>query len=170
MLRKAPSQRPASAMELQCDMEQCLADVERRESLPARIALPLKIGRQWLTVAPWTRRAAIFGASAMALVLAVDYYWNSDPPPPSASAIQMSGFVRAQDSGNLNQWLATEMPDWSYLSGWDEPFRSLALAPLLSFAEPGWRQIRAVPDPNWMQSQSTRAGQTGKLRIPTVVA
>ena len=53
MLRKEPSQLPTSAFELQREIvalqgeiEQCLADVERREALTARIGLPLGIGRQ----------------------------------------------------------------------------------------------------------------------------
>ena len=51
MLRKEPSQRPASAVELRREIEQCIDDVERREVLAARIALPFNIGRQWLTAA-----------------------------------------------------------------------------------------------------------------------
>ena len=97
-------------MELQREIEQCLAEVERREALAARIALPLDIGRQWLTGAPWPLRAAIFGASAMGVVLALGYYWNSDPPPQSEPAMQTSGIVRAEDSASSDQWLAKEMP------------------------------------------------------------
>ena len=93
MLRKEFSQRPARVMELQREIEQCLAVVERREALAARIALPLNIGRQWLIGAPWPLRAAIFGASAMGVVLALGYYWNSDPPPQSEPAMETSGIV-----------------------------------------------------------------------------
>jgi hypothetical protein len=228
MLRKEPSQRPASAVELRREIEQCLADVERREALAARIALPLNIGRQWLTAAPWSRRAAIFGVSVVGLVLALGYYGNSDPFPRSAPAVQTSGIVRAQnsvnsnqtfakedpgwsylgnkpssrsapamqtsgvaraedstnsnqqlakeepgwsylgtnpsrrsapametsgvvraeDSANSNEWLAKAGPGWSYLGTWDEPFRSLALARRLSFAE------TAVPDPGIIGAKS----------------
>ena len=154
MLRKEPSQRPASVMELRREIELCLADIERREALAARIALPLNIGRQWMTAAPWSHRAAIFGASVIGLVLAFGYYGNSDPPSWSAPAMQTSGVVRAQDSANSNQWLAKERPGWSYLDTWDEPFRSLALARRLSFAE------RAAPDPGIIGAKSWLHGDS----------
>ena len=115
MLRKGPSQRPASVVELRREIELCLADIERREALAARIALPLNIGRQWMTAAPWSHRAAIFGASVIGLVLAFGYYGNSDPSSWSAPAMQTSGVVRAQDSANSNQRIAKEAPGWSYL-------------------------------------------------------
>ena len=113
MLRKEPSQLPTSAFELQREIvalqgevEQCLADVERREALTARIVLPLGIGRQWLTGSPWTRRAAILGASAMGLVLALGHYWNGDSPPRSAPAMQTSDVAPAEDPANSDQWPA----------------------------------------------------------------
>ena len=161
MLRKEPSQLPTSAFELQREIvalqgeiEQCLADVERREALTARIALPLGIGRQWFTGSPWTRRAAIFGASAMGLVLALGYYWNSDPPPWSAPAMQTSDVAPAEDPANSDQWAAQETLGWSYLDGWDEPFRSLALAPLLSFAEPVAADPGIVGAKSWLHAAS----------------
>ena len=154
MLRKEPSRRPVSAMELQREIEQCSVDVARREALAARIALPLNIGRQWLTGAPWTRRAAIFGASAMGLVLALGYYWSIDPPPRSAPAMQTSEVAQAEDPANSDQWAAKETPDWSYLDGWDEPFRSLALAPLLSFAEPVAADPGIIGAKSWLHAAS----------------
>jgi hypothetical protein len=154
MLRKEFSQRPTSVMELQREIEQCLADVERREALAARIALPLNISRNWLTGAPWNRRAAVFGASAMGLVLALGYYWNSDPLSGSAAATQTSGVVPAEDSAGSNQWLAREIPVWSYLSGWDEPFRSLALAPRLSFAETVAADPSIIGAKSWLHADS----------------
>jgi hypothetical protein len=66
MLRKEPSQRPTSAVELRREIEQCLNDVERREDLAARIALPFNIGRQWLIAAPWSRGAVICSVSGSA--------------------------------------------------------------------------------------------------------
>ena len=161
MLRKEPSRPPTSAIELQREIvalqgeiEQCLADVERREALTARIAQPLGIGRQWFTGAPWTRRAAIFGASAMGLVLALGYYWNSDPAPRSAPAMQTSDVAPTEDPANLDQWAAKETPGWSYLDGWDEPFRSLALAPLLSFAEPVAADPGIIGAKSWLHAAS----------------
>jgi serine/threonine protein kinase len=151
MLRKEPSQRPASAIELQREIEQCSADVARREALTARFALPLNIRRQWLTLAPWTRRTAIFGASVMGLVLALGY-WNSDPPPQSAPAPQTSDVVAAQDSANSDQSLANE--GWSYLSACDEPFRSLAPAPRLSFAEPMAADPGIIDAKSWLHAES----------------
>jgi serine/threonine protein kinase len=151
MLRKEPSQRPASAIELQREIEQCSAEVARRESLTARFALPLNIRRQWLMVAPWTRRTTIFGASVMGLVLALAY-WNSDPPPRSAPAPQTSEVVPAQNSANSDQRLANE--GWSYLSVWDEPFRSLALAPRLSFAEPVAAAPGIIGAESWLHADS----------------
>jgi serine/threonine protein kinase len=155
MLRKEPSQRPASAIELQREIEECSADVARREALTARFALPLNIGRQWLMGAPWTRRAAIFGASVMGLVLALGY-WNGDRPPRSAPAPQTSGVVPTQDSANSNQSLADE--SWSYLGGWDEPFRSLAPAPRLSFAEPLAADPGIIDAKTWLHADSIRDG------------
>jgi serine/threonine protein kinase len=154
MLRKEFSQRPTSVMELQREIEQCLADVERREALAARIALPLTIGRNRLTRAPWNRRAAVFGASAMGLVLALGYYWNCDPLSGSAAATQTSGVVPAEDSAGSNQWLAREIPVWSYLSGWDEPFRSLALASRLSFAETVAADPSIIGAKSWLHADS----------------
>ena len=161
MLRKESLQRPASAMELQREIvelqreiEQCLADVERREALAARIALPLDIGRQWLNGAPWPRRAAIFGASAMGLALALGYYWNSDLLSWSAPAMETSDVVRAEDPADSDQWPAKEMPDWSYLGGWDEPFRSLALAPRLSFAETVAADPGIIGAKSWVHADS----------------
>ncbi len=151
MLGKEPSQRPASAIELQREIEQCSADIARREALTARFALPLDIRRHWLMVAPWTRRTAIFGASVMGLVLALGY-WNSDPPPRSAPATQTSAVVPARDSANSNQSLADE--SWSYLGGWDEPFRSLAPAPRLSFAEPLAADPGIIGAKSWLHAES----------------
>ena len=156
MLRKEPSQRPASALELhreivelQREIEQCLADVERREALSARIALPLNIGRQWLNRAPWTRRAAIFGASALGLLLVAGYYWNDGSSPRSAPAMQTSGVALAHSNGS-----SAEILGWSYLDGWDEPFRSVALAPLLSFAEPVAADPGIVGAKSWLHAAS----------------
>jgi serine/threonine protein kinase len=160
-----PSQRTANAMaeprggliewrvrmELQREIEQCLADVERGEALAARIALPLKIGRQWLIVAPWTRRAAIFGVSAMSLALTLAY-WDSQPPPPPVP--QTSGVVRAQDSADSYKWLAREMPGWSYFGALDEPFRSVALARSLSFAETVAADPGIVGAKSWLHAES----------------
>ena len=161
MLLKKPLHPPTNAMELQREIvalqgeiEQCVADVERREALTARIALPLGIGRQWLNGAPWTRRAAILGASAMGLVLALGYYWNNDPPPRSAPAMEPSDVAPAEDPANLDQWPAQETPGWSYLDGWDEPFRSLALAPLLSFAEPVAADPGIIGAKSWLHAAS----------------
>ena len=158
MLRKEFSQRPARVMELQREIEQCLAVVERREALAARIALPLNIGRQ-LIGAPWTRRAATFGASAMGVVLALGHYWNSDPPPQSEPAMETSGIVRAEDSASSNQSLAEEMPDWSYLDASDEPFRSLAL-PRLSFAETVAADPGIIGAKSWLHADSIWDGGT----------
>ena len=151
MLRKEFSQRPARVMELQREIEQCLAVVQRREALAARIALPLNIGRQWLIVAPWTRRAAIFGVSAMSLALTLAY-WNSQPPPPPVP--QTSGVVRAQDSADSYNWLAREMPGWSYFGALDEPFRSVALARSLSFAETVAADPGIVGAKSWLHAES----------------
>ena len=168
MLRKEPSQRPTNAIELQREIvalqgeiEQCLADVERREALTARIALPLGIGHQWLNGAPWTRRAVILGASAMGLVLALGYYWNSEPSPRSAPAMQTSDVAPTEDPANLDQWPAKETPGWSYLDGWDEPFRSLALAPLLSFAEPVAADSGIIGAKSWLHAASIWDGAVG---------
>jgi serine/threonine protein kinase len=151
MLRKEPSQRPASAMELQREIEQCSADIARREALTARFALPLNIRRQWLMAAPWTRRTAIFGASVVGLVLALGY-WNNDAPPRSAPAPQTSGVVAVQDSANSNQSLADESR--SSLGGWDEPFRSLAPDPRLSFAEPLVADPGIIDAKSWLHADS----------------
>lgn len=161
MLRKQPSQRPTSAMELQREIvelqreiEQCLANVERREALTARIALPLGIGRQWSNGAPWLRRATILGASAMGLALALGYYWNGDLLSWSAPPMQTSDVVRAEDPADSVQEPAAEPSDWSYLGGWDEPFRSLALAPLLSFAEPVAADPAIIGATSWLHAAS----------------
>jgi serine/threonine protein kinase len=160
MLRKGPP-GPTSAfelqreiVELQREIERCLADVERREAITARISLPLGIGRQWLHGAPWTRRAAIFGASAMGLVLALAYYWNGDPPQRSAPEMQTSDLVPAETPGDSDQWQATEVSSWSYLIGLDEPFRSLALAPILSFAEPLAADPGIIGAKSWLHAAS----------------
>ena len=75
-------------------------------------------------------------------------YLETNPSSRSAPAMQTSGAVWAQDSANSNEWLAKERPGWSYLGTWDEPFRSLALARRLSFAE------TAAPDPGIIGAKS----------------
>jgi serine/threonine protein kinase len=159
MLRKEPSQRPASAVELRREIEQCLADVERREALAARIALPLNIGRQWMSAAPLSRRAAIFCVSVIGvglvqfgLGLALSYYGNSERSPRSAPAMQASGVARAQDSADSNQRFAKEDPGWSYL-GTNPPSRS---APAIQASgvvraqdSAGSNQRFAKEDPGW---------------------
>ena len=121
-------------MEVQREIEQCLAEVERREALAAKITLPLNIGRQWLSGVPWTGRAAIFGAFAAGLLVAYGYFWHDDAPAQPARATETSDVVQAEDPANSDQWPAEGFSDWSYLGGRDEPFRSFALAPLLWFA------------------------------------
>jgi hypothetical protein len=68
--------------------------------------------------------------------------------------MQTSGVVRAQDFANSNQWLAKEMPGWSYLGTWDEPFRSSALAPRLSFAEPVAADPGIIGAKSWLHADS----------------
>jgi serine/threonine protein kinase len=135
MLRKEASQRPASAVELRREIEQCLDDVERREALAARIARPFNIGRQWLSASPRSRGAVICSVSVIGLMLAFAYNGNNGLPPESAAAVQTSAVVPAQDSANSNEWFARINPGWSYLGTWDEPFWSLALARRVSFTE-----------------------------------
>ena len=149
MLRREPLQPPINAIELQREIvslqgeiEQCLVDVERREALTARIAQPLGIGRQWFTGAPWTRRAAIVGASAMGLVLALGYYWNSDPPARSAPAMQTSDVAPTEDPANLDQWPAKETPDCHISMGGMNLFGPWPWLPSCPLPNQ-WRQIRA---------------------------
>jgi serine/threonine protein kinase len=159
MLRKEFSPRSTSLLELQREIERCLIDVERREALAARIAMPLSISRNWLTGTPWLRRAAIFGASAMGLALAVGYYWNGNLLPWSAPATQTNDVVPAEDSVDSTLSPATEIPAWSYLDGWDEPFRSFALAPLLSFAEPLAADPAIIGAKSWLHANSIWDGE-----------
>jgi serine/threonine protein kinase len=170
MLRKEPSQRPPSAVELRREIEQCLDDVERREVLAARIALPLNIGRQWLTAAPWSRRAVICGVSVIGLMLAFGYNGNNDLSARSASAVQTSGVVRAQDSANSNKWFAKENRGWSYL-GTDPPSPRSAPAMQTSGvaraqdsansnewfakARPGWSYLGTDPSPRSAPAMQT---------------
>jgi hypothetical protein len=158
MLRKEPAHRATSPLQLQREIEQCLVGVERREAFNARIALPLQVSRQWLLVAPWTRRAAIFCAPVMGLMLAVGYYWNSDPPRGSAPASQASDVVQTQDFADSAQWLGREIPAWSYLGGWDEAFQFLALAPRLSFAESLPADPGIVGAKRWLHGDSVWDG------------
>ena len=43
---------------------------------------------------------------------------------------------------------------WSYLDGWDEPFRSLALAPLLSFCRTSGGRSRHSRCKSWLHAAS----------------
>ena len=47
--RKSLRNARPDAVELRREIEQCVDDIERRQALTARMALPLNIGRQWLT-------------------------------------------------------------------------------------------------------------------------
>jgi hypothetical protein len=134
MLRKEPSQRPASAVELRREIEQCLDDVERREALAARMARPLNVGRQWLTAAPRSRRAVICSVSVIGLMLAFGYGGNKASSPRSVP-------VPAQDG-------------WSYLGTWNEPFPSLALARRVSFDETA-ASPRVIGPKGWLPEDST---------------
>ena len=135
MLQKEPSQRPASAVELRREIERCLDDVERREFLVARIALPLRVGRKWLAAVPRSRGAVICGVSVIGLVLAFGYNGKNASPSAREPAVQRSEVVSREDFADRNEWFARGDGGWSYLSGWDEPFRSLALARSVSFGE-----------------------------------
>jgi serine/threonine protein kinase len=159
MLRKEFSPRSTSLMELQREIEQCLIEVERREAFAARIALPLNFGRDWFTGTPWPRRAAIFGVSAMGLALAAGYYWNSDLLPLSVVATQTNDVVQAEDPVSSDQSSPMEISTWSYLGGWDEPFRSFALAPLLSFAEPVTEDPAIIGATSWLHADSIWDGE-----------
>lgn len=150
MLQKEPSQRPASAVELRREIEQCLDDVERREALAARIARPFNIGRQWLTASPRSRGAVICSVSLIGLILAFAYNENNGLPPASAPPAQTSGVVPAQDSANSNAWFARINPGWFYLGTWDEPFWSLALARRASFAETAAHHPGVIGAKSWL--------------------
>ena len=141
-------------MELQREIEQCLAEVERRETLAARIALPLDISGNWLTESAWPRRAAIFGACAMGLVLALGHYWNSDAPPDPHLHRRQAVWRKQRILPVPSQWLAREIPRWSYLGSWDEPFRSLALAPRLSFGETVAADPSLIGAKSWAHADS----------------
>ncbi len=151
MLRKEASQRPASAVELRREIEQCLDDVERREALAARITRPFNIGRQWLTASSRSRAAVICGVSVIGLMLAFAYNGNNDLPPEPAPAVQTSAVVPAQDSANSNEWFARINPGLSYLGSSDEPLWSLALARRVSFAGTAAPVIRAK---SWLSEDS----------------
>ena len=135
MLQKDPSRRPASAVELRREIERCLVEVERKEFLVAKLALPLRIGRKWVTAAPRSRGAVICGVSVIGLVLAFGYNGKDGSSPKPAPAAQRSEVVSREDSADRNEWLARGDRGWSYLSSWDEPFRSLALARGVSLGE-----------------------------------
>ena len=161
MLRKEPSQRPPSAAELRREIEQCIDDVERREVLAARIALPFNIGRQWLT-APRSRGAVICGVSAIGAMIAFGYNGNKGISPPSAPAVQTSDVVPAQDSAKSNELFATRNPGWSYLDTSDEPFWSLGLARRASFAETEAPDPGAIDAKNWLPEDSTWDAEVGE--------
>ena len=149
MLQKEPSRRPGSAVELRREIERCLDEVERREALAVRIALPLKIGRQWLNATPWPRRAVICGVCVVWAMIALSN-GNKGISPQSAPAVQASGAVPAQDSAGSNGWFAKENPGWSYLATWDEPYRSLALARRVSLNETEVRQFGQIGAGSWL--------------------
>jgi serine/threonine protein kinase len=154
MLRKDPSQRPASAVELRREIERCLDNVERRDAFAARIALPLKIGRQWLNATPWPRRAVICGVCVIGAMIAFSYNGNKGISPQSAPAVQASGAMQVQDSPSPNGWFAKENPGWSYLATWDEPYRSLALARRVSLNETEVRQPGVIGVGSWLPGGS----------------
>jgi serine/threonine protein kinase len=156
MLRKEPSQRPASAVELRREIERCLADVERREALAARIARPFNIGRQWLTASPRFRGAVICSVSVIGLMLAFAYNGNNGLSPESAPAVQTSAVVPAQNSANSNEWFARINPGWAYLGSWDEPFWSLALARRVSFAETAAPHPGVIGAKSWLPEDTVR--------------
>ena len=162
MLRKQPlNARPArwscqiEIVELQREIEQCLADVERREALTARITLPLGIGRRWTTehrgcVAQlssgsprWALRSPLATAGTATFSHGPHLRWKR----AMSSCTQRILPIRTVG-------LPTEPSDWSYLGGWDEPFRSLALAPLLSFAEPVAADPAIIGSKNWLHAAS----------------
>ena len=154
MLRKEPSMPPASPMDLQREIEECLAEVERGDRIAASTALPLNIGQPRLMLSPWIRRTAIFGASALGLVLAFGYFWDSESPRPSAPVGQTSSAVTAADPAHPGRRPANEISGWSFFGGWDEPLRSLALAPLLSFAEPVAADPGIIGAKSWLHADS----------------
>ncbi len=161
MLRKEPSQRPPSAAELRREIEQCIDDVERREVLAARIALPFNIGRQWLT-APRSRGAVICGVSAIGAMIAFGFNGNKGISPPSASAVQTSDVVPAQDSAKSNELFATRNPGWSYFDTSDAPFWSLGLARRVSFAETEAPDPGAIDAKNWLPEDGTWDAEVGE--------
>ena len=159
MLRKEPSQRPASAVELRRKIERCIDDVERREVLAARMALPFSISRQLLT-APGSRGALICGVFAIGAIIAFGYNGNKGIAPGSIPAAQTS--VPAQDSAKANESFATRNPGWSYLDASGEPFWSLGSARRASFAETEAPDPGAIGAKNWLPGDSTWDAEDGE--------
>jgi Protein kinase domain len=135
MLRKEPSERPASAVELRREIERCLAHVERREALAARVALALNTARQWLTAAPRTRRVVICSVAVICLMLAFAYRGIDDPSPRSEPAVQTSDVAAATDPANSEEWFGSKNSAWSYDRNWDERLWSSSLARRASYTE-----------------------------------
>jgi serine/threonine protein kinase len=154
MLRKEPSQRPASAAELRREIEQCLVDVERREALATRIAHPFNIGRQWLSAAPRSRGALICSAPVIGGLLLAFGYMRDNGFSPGSTAVQSGGVASAQDPANSNDWFAKKAPGWSYLGNGDEPFWSLDLARRISFAETSAPYPAVVGPKRWLPEDS----------------
>ena len=155
MLRKEPSQRPASAVELRREIEQCLDDVERREALAARIALPFNIGRQCRSAALRSRGALICSVSMIGgLLLAFGYMGNKGFSPGSPQ-VQTIGVVSAQDPAYSNDWFAKKTPGWSYLGNWNESFWSVDLSRRVSFAETASPHPVVVGAKRWLPEDST---------------
>ncbi|HEX8296947.1 MAG TPA: serine/threonine-protein kinase [Chthoniobacteraceae bacterium] len=65
MLRKDPARRPQTPVELRAEIEQCLALIERREHLMARMRKPLRVSHTWLATRPRARAAIVFAGTPL---------------------------------------------------------------------------------------------------------
>jgi serine/threonine protein kinase len=149
MLRKEPSERPASAVELRKEIEQCLAHVERQKSVAVKITRPVEIGVQWLTGTPRTRNAVICAVSAVGLALAFTYSGNNAPSPQPAPPAQTSDV----HSANSGEWFDKDKLGSANRGSWGEPFWSSSLAHRVSFVQPA-----AHPSVNRPESWPPREG------------
>jgi hypothetical protein len=68
-----------------------------------RIALFLKVGRQWLTSAPRYSGALLCGLSVIGAMIAIGYHGNKGIPPPSAPAVETNDVVAARNSTTPNE-------------------------------------------------------------------
>lgn len=112
MLRKNPCQRPSNALKLREEIDRCLEEALRIESLKDKTARAAQTRSEWLTAFLHPRAALICSAALFLLLLALGY-WNSHRPSAvPGSPVTASAVPPAHESFAIEEKPAAKPVSW----------------------------------------------------------